>query len=125
EEHRFAVVIHHVVGHADIGLRIDDGGFKGAGGFEGGGAVTAAVVDESVGIDRDVGEIPAGAALVGVDSPAPVAAGVVVVSKEIVLDDGRIGAAVVGQENARDVVLDDVVEDMRAGHVGGNDDAGA
>src|SRR5205823_5717996 len=50
---------------------------------------------------------------------------VVVVKKDVVLDEAGVGGAVVGKEQAGHVVLDDVVEDLRAVDTGREHDAGA
>jgi hypothetical protein len=50
---------------------------------------------------------------------------VVVAAEDVVLNDDRIGVAVVRQVQARDVVLDDVVDEARARDAGQQDDARA
>src|SRR5262249_7068927 len=84
-----------------------------------------AVADDRVGVDPDVGQGTAGDELVGVDPGPAGRAGVVVVAEQVPLDDRRDERAVVGQEQAGDDVLDDVVQHVRAAGAGAQDDAGA
>ena len=61
----------------------------------------------------------------GVPAPYIVLARDVVAEEEIVRDDGGVTVAVVGEDQAGRIVLDDVVEDVRAVDVRPEDDAAA
>ncbi len=83
------------------------------------------VVEERVGVDDHVGEGAAGVELVGVDGRAGDRAALVVVLEEVLPDDRGVAVGVVGQRQAGDVVLDDVVFDRGAGRAAGEHDAEA
>src|SRR5262249_18541166 len=87
------------------------------------GTALAGVVGERVAVDQDVGNRGPADELVGVDAGAADRAGLVVVPEQVVLDDGLAGGAVVGQADAGDVVLEDVVEDVRPRSAGAQVDA--
>ena len=78
-------------------------------------AVAERRVGEGVAVDEDILQSGAVREVVGVDVGAAAGAGVRVVDEQIVLDDGLNGRADVRDEDADDVVLDDVVDDVRAG----------
>ena len=83
----------------------------------------AAVAAERIPVNQDVRQRAAGIDLVGVDRGSALRADLVVVAEDVLLDDGAVGGAVVGQDQPDDVVLDDVVAELDTG--GPAPDAGA
>src|SRR5207245_1601233 len=116
EKDAVPVVADDVAGHGDIGLRLR----LGRGEVHAG----AAAPGECVAVDQDVGQGTAGGELVRVDAGAADRAGLVVVLKQVVLDHGLVARAV-GQRQARDVVLDDIVQNVGPRGAGAEQDAKA
>ena len=122
-ENGFAVGVEDIVGDLDVGLRAGGAGLEADGGLDVVGV--AEVVVEEVAVDDDVLKRAAAHATVGVNRAARRVARVVIVPEDVVLDQRGGCRAVVREVQAAHVVLNDVVDDVRAGDVGIDNDCGA